>query len=345
MKNNLIITRPDDWHLHLRDNELLTYTVQASEKHFARALVMPNLKSPLVKLKDLISYYNRIKKEIKTNKFKPYLTFYLNDSSIPDDFIDAKKNYPFILGAKLYPSNATTNSSEGVKSIQQIYPILEIMQDLDLVLQIHGEVTYEDIFSREEIFIKEHLEPIMKNFPKLRIVLEHISTKYAAFFVSNAPDTLSATITPHHLMYNRNDLLAGGLKPHYYCLPILKSRDDQKALLDAAFSGNSKFFAGTDSAPHLKEHKESGCGCAGIYTAPFALNLYAQAFSMNDKLEKLNDFMSKFGAQFYQLPENKDKIELKKEPFLIPSHYSFGSKKVIPVGANSELLWSVNVAT
>lgn len=342
MKNTLVITRPDDWHLHLRDEELLNYTVKATAKHFSRALIMPNLKSPLVNLDELVSYFNRIIKVTGKDNFKPYLTFYLNKSSKPQDFKIAKENYNFILGAKLYPSKATTNSSAGVKSVEAIYPMLEVMQDLNFVLQIHGEVTHGDIFSREEVFIKEKLIPIIKNFPKLRIVLEHISTEFAVNFVSDAPENLAATITPHHLMYNRNDLLAGGLRPHYYCLPILKSKNDQDALKLAAFSGNPKFFAGTDSAPHLKSQKESACACAGVYTAPFAVNLYAEVFSQNNKLEKLNNFMSKFGAEFYQLPINKEKIELKFEPFVIPDFYSFGKENVIPIGAGSKLCWSIN---
>lgn len=315
----LIINRPDDWHLHLRDGEFLTHTVQASAQHFARALVMPNLKPALTNLPAIESYRNRIISAIpKQSSFIPYMTFYLNESVKPEELHQAA-SLSYIVGAKLYPAGATTNSEEGAKSLKALYPLFETLQTSNLVLQIHGEVTHSDIFEREALFIDEYLKPIAKHFPKLRIVLEHISTKAAVDYVSEGPANLTATITPHHLLYNRNKLLAGGIRPHYYCLPILKHEKDQKALQVAATSGNPKFFAGTDSAPHAINAKENACGCAGIYSAPYAVALYTQIFDELNQLKKLNDFLSRFGAEFYQLPINQQQLELIKSPQTIPN--------------------------
>lgn len=338
---NLIINRPDDWHVHLRDGELLTHTVPASAYHFSRALIMPNLQTPLTSLTALIDYRKRILAAIPQNSgFMPYMTFYLNDELAGEELQNAA-HYPFILGAKLYPAGATTNSAAGVTSLQAIYPILELLQDLNLALQIHGEVTYGDIFERESLFIDECLTPIVSNFPRLRIVLEHISTKAAVDFVTQAPANVAATITPHHLLYNRNKLLVNGLKPHYYCLPVLKHEQDQKALQQAAISGNRKFFAGTDSAPHAITTKENACGCAGIYSAPFALPFYAQLFDQLDRLDRLNDFTSTFGAEFYQLAPNKDRLELVRSPQTIPFSLPFGQNQVVPMAAGETIPWSV----
>jgi dihydroorotase len=252
------------------------------------------------------------------------------------------KNHPYIVGAKFYPAGATTHSEEGARSLHLLYPLLDIMQENDLVLQIHGEVTHGDIFDREALFIEECLKPLTCDFPKLRIVLEHISTQAAVDFVLAAPQTVAATITPHHLLYNRNELLAGGIKPHYYCLPVLKHERDQLAVQQAAVSGNNKFFAGTDSAPHSKTNKESACGCAGIYSAPFALAMYAQVFDDRGKLNKLNDFMSRFGADFYHLPTTTGHLELIKKQQIIPEMMPFGHEQVVPVAAGSILQWSIN---
>lgn len=336
------IKRPDDWHVHLRDGDLLQHTVPGSARHFARALVMPNLKPALTKLSLIESYRNRIIAATpKDCSFIPYMTFYLNESVSADELHQAA-SVPYVLGAKLYPAGATTNSEAGAKSLIALYPLLEILQNNSLVLQIHGEVTHSDIFEREALFLEEHLKPIVNNFPKLRIVLEHISTKAAVDFVNQAPPTVAATITPHHLLYNRNKLLAGGIKPHYYCLPILKHEKDQRALQIAATSGNPKFFAGTDSAPHERHTKENACGCAGIYSAPFALALYAQLFDELNQLSKLDHFMSYFGAEFYKLSTNKELIELVKAPQTIPVTMPFGSHQVIPIAAGDIVQWIIH---
>ncbi|HHT0594730.1 TPA: dihydroorotase [Legionella anisa] len=338
----LTINRPDDWHVHLRDNEMLQHTVADSAQHFSRALVMPNLKPALTTLASINEYRNRILNALpKGNTFEPYMTFYLNDSVSAEELHQAA-NTSYILGAKLYPAGATTNSEAGAKSLKDLYPLFEVLQNNDLVLQIHGEVTHSDIFERESLFIDEYLKPIVTNFPKLRIVLEHISTQSAVEYVAEAPATVAATITPHHLLYNRNKLLVGGLRPHYYCLPILKHEQDQKALQHAACSGNPKFFAGTDSAPHIVSTKESACGCAGIYSAPFALALYTQVFDELNQLKQLNHFLSYFGAEFYQLPINQERIELIKSPQTIPNFLPLGTNHVVPIAAGEIIQWSVH---
>lgn len=337
----LSIIRPDDWHVHLRDNQALQHTVAASAQHYARALVMPNLETPLTTVNAVNAYRERIMAALGQHQhFTPYMTLYLNETVTADD-LHAITAHPYILGAKLYPAGATTHSEQGARSIRALYPLFDVMQENNLVLQIHGEVTSGDIFAREALFLKEHLSPLVQDFPKLRMVLEHISSRTAVEFVTQAPANVAATITPHHLLYNRNHLLAGGIKPHYYCLPILKQERDQKALQQAVMSGNNKFFAGTDSAPHTKEQKESACGCAGVYSAPFALSMYAEIFDNLGDLEKLNAFMSQFGANFYQLPILHDRIELAKTPFIIPQTLAFGHEHVVPLAAGSQLQWSI----
>ena len=337
----LTITQPDDWHVHLRDEDALPDTVSATAQHFHRALVMPNLKPALTTVAAVLAYRARILAALPPNHpFTPCMTLYLNETVSPNDLLLAKDN-PHILGAKLYPAGATTNSQEGAHNLRALYPLLEIMQDYNLVLQIHGETTTGDIFDREKHFLTEELKPIMKNFPQLRIVLEHISTKAAADFVAEAPATLTATITPHHLLYDRNQLLAGGIRPHYYCLPILKRASDQLALKQAAISGNPKFFAGTDSAPHAQQTKETACGCAGIYSAPYAVALYAQVFDEINGLKQLDTFLSRFGAEFYQLPINKTQLVLKKTPQQVPQTLPLGKTHVIPIEAGNDLPWSV----
>lgn len=338
----LLINRPDDWHLHLRDKEVLQHTVPASALHFARALIMPNLKPALTTLPLLEAYRLRILAAIPNNQtFTPYLSFNLNET-VTEEALAHAATLPYILGAKLYPKGATTHSEAGAQSVKALYPLLEVMQAHDLVLQIHGEVTHGDIFEREALFIEESLKPLVSNFPKLRVVLEHITTKDAVDFVTNASSNVAATITPHHLLYNRNQLLAGGLRPHYYCLPILKHERDQKALQQAVLSGNPKFFAGTDSAPHLVETKENACACAGIYSAPYALALYAQVFDELSGLNKLNAFMSQFGAQFYQLEINQEQLELIKSPQLVPNTLPLGNGQVVPIYAGESINWSIN---
>lgn len=337
----LRITRPDDWHVHLRDGLFLKDTVPATAEHFSRALVMPNLKPALTSLTAVLDYRERILAALTANNsFFPCMTFYLNEQVSADE-LKQSRQYPFILGAKLYPAGATTNSDEGVRSLKALYPLLEVMQENDQVLQIHGEVTEGDIFERESAFIAQYLQQLTQDFPDLRIVLEHISTRAAVDFVLRSSDKIAATITPHHLFYNRNKLLAGGIRPHYYCLPVLKHADDQRALQQAAVSGNPRFFVGTDSAPHLQSEKESGCGCAGIYSAPYAVAMYAQIFDEWNALDRLESFLSHFGADFYRLPHNQTQISLVKKTQVIPSVLNFGEGCVVPAGAGESLLWSV----
>ena len=340
--HTLPITQPDDWHVHLRDNEALPETATASARHFARVLVMPNLKPALTTVQALLAYRARILAVLPAgHTFNPLMTLYLNETVKPEELVLAKQN-PFIVCAKLYPAGATTHSAEGVTNLRALYPLLELMQEYDLVLQIHGESTAGDIFDREKHFLSEGLAPIIANFPRLRIVLEHISSKAAAEFIMNAPNTVAATITPHHLLYQRNHLLAAGIRPHYYCLPILKRAEDQRALQNAATSGNPRFFAGTDSAPHSQETKESACGCAGIYSAPYAVPLYAQLFDELNQLDKLNAFLGHFGAQFYGFPMNKTQLILRKTPQKVPQSLPLGNKRVVPIEAGNSIAWSVH---
>ena len=341
MQQALVITKPDDWHVHFRDGAMLHDTVPATACHFGRALVMPNLTPPLTSCDALVAYRTRVLEASDAYpQFKPYFTLYLNETISPEVFAEAKRQ-DFILGAKLYPAGVTTNAEAGARSIRALYPAFDAMQQSDLVLQIHGEVLEGDIFDREALFIQQHLKKITRDFPKLRVVLEHISTQAAVDFVREAGPTLAATITPHHLLYNRNQLLAGGIRPHYYCLPILKHARDQQALCEAALSGNPQFFAGTDSAPHGKGQKECAEGCAGIYSAPFALSMYADVFDARAGLDKLDAFLGRFGADFYQLKPSNQQIELVREPLPVPHVLGLGDTEVIPVHAGQTFAWSV----
>ena len=342
MVRTLSITRPDDWHVHFRDQTMLMHTVPATARHFSRALVMPNLQPALTTLPALLDYRERILLAASLYPaFTPYMTLYLNEDLSPDTLTQASQ-IPFILGAKLYPAGVTTHAEQGAKSIQALYPALEVMQAQNLTLQIHGETLAGDIFEREALFIETCLKPLLRDFPKLRMVLEHISTQEAVHFVTEAPSNVAATITPHHLLYNRNQLLASGIKPHYYCLPILKHASHQQALLQAATSGNPKFFAGTDSAPHPQAAKESACGCAGIYSAPLALAMYACAFDALGCISRLESFVARFGANFYQLPVLDARIELVNQPQRIPNTFALGHTRVVPVAAGESLAWSIN---
>lgn len=336
---SLTIRRPDDWHLHVRDHSYLKDTLPASTAHFQRALLMPNLIPPLITTQDIEQYKKRVSDYIPTD-FTPFFTLYLTEETEAEDLEQAAKSSD-ILGAKLYPKGATTHSDAGISSLKKLYPLLEIMQTKDLVLQIHGESVTDDIFHREKTFIENDLMPLTKAFPKLRIVLEHISTKAACDFVSSSPTRIAATITIHHLLYNRNHMLSGGIKPHLYCLPILKSETNQKAIQAAALSGDPSFFLGTDSAPHGIEDKESSCGCAGIYSAPYALPLYASFFDKHDRLNKLESFAAHYGADFYGLPRNDKTITLTKKPQTIPTSLRFGDKTVKPIAAGESIDWSV----
>ena len=338
------ITRPDDWHLHLREGKTMSSVVGMTAQQMGRAIVMPNLSTPVRTVKQALSYRTEIIDSLKSHSnFSPLMTLYLTDNTPQKTIIDAS-NEKHVYAAKLYPAGATTNSDNGVTSLKNIYPIIEQMQKVGLPLLIHGEVTQPevDIFDRERVFIETTLEPLVKNFPKLKIVLEHITTKDAVDFVSQSKENVAATITAHHLLSNRNHMFLGGIKPHYYCLPVLKRKvPHQEALIKAATSGNPKFFLGTDSAPHDKVQKESACGCAGIFSANAAIELYAEAFDRAGKIDKLEGFASYFGADFYGLQRNTDVIMLEKNPWTVPESYGFSGSKVVPFFAGEILSWRV----
>ena len=341
--NHLTFIYPDDWHCHFRDGDYLSRTVADSANQFARAIVMPNLETPITTVKNARAYRQRIIHQIPNHTdFNPLMTLYLTENMHADTIREAK-GIDFIVACKLYPAGATTLSDKGVRDLNKIYPILEIMQQEDLILLIHGESIDPkiDIFDREAVFIEQHLIPLLKHFPKLRVVLEHISTKTAVEFVKDGPENLAATITAHHLLFNRNAIFKGGIRPHYYCLPIFKRNEDQQALIQAATSGHAKFFLGTDSAPHPQDQKESHCGCAGIYTAHAAMSFYAHVFEQQNALSQLEKFASINGAQFYQLPLNTKKIKLIKKPWQVPSTLSFGSQQLIPLLAGETLDWQI----
>ncbi len=343
LMNQISLIYPDDWHCHFRDGDYLKRTVTDTAKRFARAIVMPNLPQPIINVQQALDYRSRIVNHVPEGvDFTPLMTLYLTDNLSTNDILAAKES-EIIFACKLYPSGATTHSVAGVKQIRHIYPILESMEKVDLPLLVHGEVTDPeiDIFEREKFFISQELIPIVKYFPRLRIIFEHISTKEAVEFVHEAPPNVGATITAHHLWYNRNALFKGGIRPHYYCLPILKHVVDQQALIRAAISGNPKFFLGTDSAPHTQSQKESKCGCAGIYSAHAALELYAEIFAQYEALDKLEAFASINGPQFYHLPINQRYITLEKSPWSIPDELPFGDSKVIPMLAGETLNWRI----
>ncbi|MBB1280511.1 dihydroorotase [Pseudoalteromonas sp. SR43-6] len=338
----LTITRPDDWHVHLRDGDQLKDTVRDISRYMGRAIVMPNLVPPATCTDTALSYRERIMSANPQGNFEPLMVLYLTDKTTPDEIIKAKATGK-IVAAKLYPAGATTNSDSGVTSVKNIYPALKAMQEVGMLLLVHGEVTDSsiDIFDREKVFLDTILGDVVNDFPELKIVLEHITTKDAVEFVVNAPSNVAATITAHHLLYNRNHMLAGGIRPHYYCLPILKRNIHQQALMAAAISGNKKFFLGTDSAPHYKDKKEAACGCAGAYTAHAAIELYAEAFEDAGALDMLEGFASHFGPDFYELPRNTDTITLQRKPWKVPASYTLGDSEVVPIKAENTMDWSV----
>ncbi|MFO1372750.1 MAG: dihydroorotase [Candidatus Competibacteraceae bacterium] len=339
--DTLTLTRPDDWHLHVRDGAAMRAVVPHSARQFARAIIMPNLRPPVTTTEQALAYRERILDAAPDGlTFQPLMTLYLTDNTPPAEIARAKAS-GHIVACKLYPAGATTNSDSGVTDIQKIYPVLEEMQAHGLLLLIHGEVTDPDvdIFDREAVFIERVLLPVVRDFPALKIVLEHITTQEAADYVRAAPATVAATITAHHLLYNRNAIFQGGIRPHYYCLPILKRERHRQALLQAATSGNPKYFLGTDSAPHPRQGKESGCGCAGCYTAYAALELYAEAFDAAGALDKLDAFASRHGPDFYGLPRNTDIITLRRQPTPAPESFSFGDATLIPLRAGEILAW------
>jgi len=341
--NEITLIYPDDWHCHLRDQDYLERTVVDEAVRFKRAIVMPNVSPPITTTAAAVDYLKRIEKYIPNQSaFTPLMTLYLTDETTPTTIQEAKQS-GIMTACKLYPAGATTNSAKGVRNIKHLYPVLEAMQEVGLLLLIHGEVVEPqvDIFDREVVFIERTLRPLLKDFPQLRIVLEHISSKMGVEFIKEGPDNLAATITPHHLLLNRNDILVSGIHPHHYCLPIAKHPIDQQALIQAAISGNSKFFLGTDSAPHKRSAKESCCGPAGIYNAAIALELYADIFDRHQALDKLEGFASRFGPQFYQLPINTKTITLIKKSWQVPKSLAYGNETLIPLMAGETLNWQI----
>lgn len=345
MAQTLTITAPDDWHIHLRDGEALSLTVPHAAQSFKRTIVMPNLVPPVTNAEEAMAYKARIEAQIPPGQsFEPLMVLYLTDLTHAETIEAAKA--AGVVACKLYPAGATTNSDSGVTDIKNIYPALEAMQKHDVKLLVHGEVTDSsiDIFDREAVFIEQKLKAVVRDFPELKIVLEHITTQNAAEFVAGSGPNIAATITAHHLLYNRNHMLAGGIRPHYYCLPILKRSTHQEALIKAATSGNSKFFLGTDSAPHTKNKKEASCGCAGAYTAFTALELYAQAFDDAGTIDKLEGFASHFGPDFYGLPRNTGTLTLEKSDWQIPESFDYLGEKLVPLNAGENLQWKVKRA-
>ena len=340
---SLTIRRPDDWHLHLRDGDALRAVVSHTAAQFARAIVMPNLKPPVTTTAQALAYRQRIIEALPPgSKFEPLMTLYLTDRTDPAE-VDKAKASGAIHGFKLYPAGATTNSDSGVTDIRKVDSVLARMAELGVVLQVHGEVTDADIdvFDREARFIGAVLAPVIDRYPKLRVVFEHITTRDAVEFVRGARKGVGATITPQHLLMNRNALFTGGIRPHHYCLPVLKTEVDRRALLDAIAGGDSRFFLGTDSAPHARHTKEAPCGCAGIYSAHAAIELYAEAFEAAGALGRLNGFASEHGAAFYGLPLNEGTVTLTKESWDVPASYRFGSDELVPLRAGEKIFWRV----
>ena len=339
--NSLTIVRPDDWHLHLRDQDAMKAVLPHTVRQFARAIVMPNLKPPVRTVADAEAYRERILEALPIGAvFEPLMTLYLTDNTRPGE-IQRAAGSGFVKAIKYYPAGATTNSDFGVTDLKKCEDVFNAMQDAQLPLLMHGEVTGDDIdvFDREKIFIEKMLIPLTQRFPKLRIVLEHITTANAAQFVLAANDNIAATITPQHLLYSRNAIFKGGIRPHFYCLPILKREDHRLALLKAATSGNEKFFLGTDSAPHTRNAKEACCGAAGCYSALHAMELYAEAFDSVNALDKLEGFASFHGADFYRLPRNTGTITLKKESWVVPDEVPFTEAGLVPLRAGETMAW------
>jgi len=341
----LTITRPDDWHLHVRDGEVLQNVVPHTARCFARAIIMPNLKPPVTTVQQALAYRERILACLPDEfTFEPLMTLYLTDNTSPTEIRLAVEN-PQVHAVKYYPAGATTNADSGVTDISHTYAVLEVMEELGLPLLLHGEVTDPavDIFDREAVFIETVLIPLLQRYPKLRVVLEHITTQQAVEFIQATQDNVAATITAHHLLMNRNAMFQGGIRPHHYCLPVLKRELHRQALIKAATSGNPKFFLGTDSAPHAKSAKESACGCAGMYTAYTAIEFYAEAFEQAGALDKLEGFSSFYGADFYGLPRNTGSITLTKQEWSIPETLAFADETLIPLRAGETVTWKSNL--
>ena len=341
---NLKLRRPDDWHLHLRDGAAMQSVVGHTSAQFRRAIVMPNLNPPVTTTDAALAYRQRILEALPNgSRFEPLMTLYLTDNTPAEEIHKAYASGQ-IHAVKYYPAGATTNSDSGVTDISKPRSALEALQDVGMPLLVHGEVTDPDvdIFDREAVFIDTLLRPLVERMPGLKVVLEHITTKQGIEFVEQGPDTVAGTLTAHHLLMNRNAIFSGGIRPHNYCLPILKRELHRQALVSAATSGNPKFFLGTDSAPHAQGAKESACGCAGLYTAHAAIELYAEAFEQAGALDKLEDFASRFGPRFYGLAENPDSIVLEKTAWQVPDYYALGDQRVVPMRAGEQLSWKMN---
>ncbi len=341
--NAITLTRPDDMHLHLRDGAELAAVLPETTRCFARAIVMPNLAVPVTTVPQALAYRERILKCVPTGaRFVPLMTLYLTDTTSPAEIRQARDS-GVVFGVKLYPAGATTNSASGVTDIARTYAALEAMAETGLPLLVHGEVTDPavDVFDREAVFIDRVLAPLTARFPALRVVFEHVTTREAVEFVRAAPAHVAATITPQHLLWNRNALFRGGLRPHYYCLPVLKAETHRQALVEAAVGGEPKFFLGTDSAPHGRAAKESDCGCAGCFSAPAAIELYAQAFDAAGALARLDDFASRFGAAFYGLPRNTGSITLARQDRVIPVELPFAGGSIVPLAAGETCPWTM----
>ena len=338
----LKLARPDDWHLHLRQGEVMRSVVGMTAKQMGRAIVMPNLSPPVRNAQEALRYRKEIVCSLpKGTSFNPLMTLYLTDKTTKQNIIEAGIN-EHVYAVKLYPAGATTNSESGVTSVLGVYPVIEQMQKEGVPLLVHGEVTHADIdvFDREKVFIETVLAPLLKNFPELKVVLEHITTKEAVDFVFGSSDNVAATITAHHLLANRNHMLVGGIKPHYYCLPVLKRKSPhQEALIAAATSGSAKFFLGTDSAPHDKYQKESACGCAGVFSAHAAIELYAEVFDRANKIEMLEGFASHHGPDFYGLKRNTESITLEKNSWVVPESYKLANSEIVPFFGGRSLSW------
>ncbi|MEO0003356.1 MAG: hypothetical protein RLZZ22_1048 [Pseudomonadota bacterium] len=342
MTQQITITRPDDWHLHLRDGAALHTVVPHTAAQFGRAIVMPNLKPPVTTAGQALAYKQRILAAVPQGmSFEPLMTLYLTDKLPPEEIARARESG--VVAVKLYPAGATTNSDAGVTDLRKTYPTLEAMQREGMLLLVHGEVTDPaiDLFDREAVFIEQQLAPLRRDFPELKIVMEHITTKEAAQYVAEADQYLGATITAHHLLYNRNAIFTGGIRPHYYCLPVLKRETHRQALVEAAISGNARFFLGTDSAPHPAHLKEHATGCAGCYTAHAAIEMYAEAFDAAGALDQLEAFASFNGPDFYQLPRNQGTITLRKESWTPPASFAFGEAELKPLRAGEVLPWKL----
>jgi dihydroorotase len=341
--NTLTITRPDDMHLHLRDGKALTSIVGASSMQFQRAIVMPNLKPPVTSVDMAHDYRQRILLGLsEDSSFEPLMTLYLTDNTSVEE-VEKVAESDYVHAIKYYPAGATTNSESGVTNIENVYSVLEAMTEKDIPLLMHGEVADADvdIFDKELVFIETVLLPLTERFPGLRIVFEHITTGTAVEAIMDGPGTLAATITPHHLLYNRNSIFEGGIRPHYYCLPVLKRERSRLSLLEAATSGHPRFFLGTDSAPHAMSQKESSCGCAGIYSAPAAIEIYAEIFDEYGQLDQLEAFASFNGADFYGLPRNTSTITLKKQEWQIPDSLPFADEEIVPLKAGEKCQWQI----